>query len=278
MPNATAGIDDLINDIMLELYTHPMSPCAQKVRIVLAEKRLDWEKRHVELAEKENLTPDYLKLNPLGVVPTLVDEGQPIIESSIICEYLDDKFSQPELRPENPYQRAQMRFWMKHVDIKVHPSCGALQWPLLMADKLKQLSEAEMNAIIDRVVEKPRRERQRRLLKQGYDAPDIVDAVATYEKTINDMEQALSAQDWLAGDRFSLADAAMAPYFQTLYQFGWTEWYLSRKNVASWYERCMNRSSYQTGVAADFSAEKLVDLRRKGEIPWRKIQEHLGAG
>ena len=192
--NKTDKTDNTINLIMLELYTHPMSPCAQKVRIVLAEKRLDWEKRHVNLAEKENLSPDYLKLNPLGVVPTLVDEGQPIIESSIICEYLEDKFPEPELRPDNPYHRAQMRFWMKHIDIKVHPSCGALQWPLLMADKLRQMSQVEMDAMIDRVVEKPRRERQRRLLKQGYDAPDIVDAVATYEKTITDMEQVLSRQ------------------------------------------------------------------------------------
>ena len=263
---------------MLELYTHPMSPCAQKVRIVLAEKRLDWEKRHVNLAEKENLSPDYLKLNPLGVVPTLVDEGQPIIESSIICEYLEDKFPEPELRPDNPYHRAQMRFWMKHIDIKVHPSCGALQWPLLMADKLRQMSQVEMDAMIDRVVEKPRRERQRRLLKQGYDAPDVVDAVGTYEKTITDMEQVLSRQDWLAGDRFSLADAAMAPYFQTLYQFGWTGWYLNRENVADWYERCMKRSSYQTGVAADFPAKKLAELNSKGAAPWRKIQEYLGAG
>ena len=255
-----------------------MSPCAQKVRIVLAEKHLDWEKRHVELADKENLSPPYLKLNPLGVVPTLVDDGQPVIESSIICEYLEDKFPEPGLRPENPHQRAQMRFWMKHVDIKVHPSCGALQWPLLMADKLKLLSEAEMNAIIDKVVEKPRRERQRRLLKQGYDAPDIKDAVATYEKTIADMERILGNRDWLAGDQFSLADAAMAPYFQTLYQFGWTDWYLSRSNVASWYKRCMDRQSYQTGVAADFSAEKLAVLNSKGEAPWRKIQEHLGTG
>ena len=262
---------------MLELYTHPMSPCAQKVRIVLAEKGLDWEKRPVNLAEKENLRPEYLKLNPLGVVPTLVDGGKPVIESSIICEYLEDRFPEPELRPVDPYHTSQMRFWMKHVDIKVHPSCGALQWPLLMADKLKTLSEAEMNAIIDKVVEKPRRERQRRLLKMGYDAPDIRDAVATYEKTIADMEHTLERQDWLAGDRFSLADASMAPYFQTLYQFGWTDWYLSRKKVADWYERCFDRPSYRTGVAADFPAEKLAELNGRGQAPWKKIQEHLNS-
>ena len=51
---------------MLELYTHPMSPCAQKVRLVLAEKAVDYTKRHVNLPEKENLRPEYLKLNPVS--------------------------------------------------------------------------------------------------------------------------------------------------------------------------------------------------------------------
>jgi glutathione S-transferase len=263
---------------MLTLYTHPMSPCAQKVRIVLTEKDLDWKKYDVNLPEKENLTPEYLKLNPLGVVPTLVDDGKPVIESSIICEYLDDKFSSPGLKPKNPYLVSQMRFWMKHIDNKLHPSCGALQWPLVMAHKLKQMSEAEQNAMIDRVIEKSRRERQRRLLKHGYDAPDVKDAVATYEKTIVDMEKVLSEQTWLAGNEFSLADAAMAPYFQSLYQFGWDDWYLSRPKVAGWYQRVTMRDSYINSVAADFSEEKLAELNAKGESAWIKIQEYLKAG
>ena len=98
---------------MLELYTHPMSPCAQKVRIVLAEKGLEWHKRHVNLQEKENLRPEYLVLNPLGVVPTLVHNGRPVIESSIICEYLDEAHGamqrERRLYPEDPMGRAEMR-------------------------------------------------------------------------------------------------------------------------------------------------------------------------
>jgi glutathione S-transferase len=263
---------------MLKLYTHPMSPCSQKVRIVLTEKNLEWEKYDVNLPEKENLTPEYLKLNPLGVVPTLVDEGRSVIESSIICEYLDDKFPNPSLRPVDPYLSSQMRFWMKHIDNKVHPSCGALQWPLVMAHRLKELSEAEQDAIIDKVIEKPRRERQRRLLKMGYDAPDVIDAVATYEQTIKDMDEVLSAQTWLSRDEFSLADAAMAPYFQTLYQFGWEDWYKSREHVYDWYQRVTNRDSYIKGVSDDFSEEKLAELHSKGEAAWIKIQEYLKAG
>jgi glutathione S-transferase len=73
-----------MDPVALQLYTHPMSPCSQKVRIVLAEKGLGWERIEVDLSAKENLSPAYLKLNPLGVVPTLVADGRPVIESSII--------------------------------------------------------------------------------------------------------------------------------------------------------------------------------------------------
>lgn len=252
-----------------------MSPCSQKIRIILAEKNLSWHKVDVNLPAKENLEPEYLKLNPLGVVPTLVHDSKPVIESSIISEYLEDAFPEIRLRPLAPHQVAKMRFWMKHIDISVHPSCGALQWPLVMADKLRNMSTAEQEAMINKVVEKPRRERQRRLLKMGYDAPDVVDAIAVYEKTIADMQSTLGEQQWLAGNEFSLADAGMAPYFQTLQQFGWRAWFASRKNVADWYDRCVARSSYQTGVAADFSDEKLVELSTRGEAAWLKIQAVL---
>ena len=260
----------------LILYTHPMSPCAQKVRIVLAEKGLEWQARHVDLPGKANLDPDYLKLNPLGVVPTLVEDGRAVIESSIICEYLDDRFPEPSLRPADAWQIARMRFWMKHIDVKVHPSCGALQWPLVMADKLKALSVDEQEAMINKVVEKPRRERQRRLLRLGYDAPDIEDAVRVYQATIVDMDETFADQSWLAGDSFSLADAAMAPYFQTLTQFGWQSWYKLKPRVADWYRRCTERPSYQRGVAADLSSEDLADLDRRGEPAWDKIKIILG--
>lgn len=255
----------------LILYTHPMSPCAQKVRIVLTEKSLSWESRHVDLPGKENLTAAYLRLNPLGVVPTLVEDGHSIIESSIICEYLEDRFPMPCLRPDSALATATMRYWMKHVDNKLHPSCGALQWPLVMADKMRLLSSAEQENLVNQIPEKPRRERQRRLLKMGYDAPDVAEGVQVYEQTIADLDVLLAKQAWIAGDTFSLADASMAPYFQTLHQFGWEAWYESRPNVADWYKRMRERKSYQDGVSVDFSSEKLADLRERGREAWQKI-------
>ncbi|MGH1463229.1 MAG: glutathione S-transferase family protein [Neptuniibacter sp.] len=260
---------------MIELYTHPMSPCAQKVRIVLAEKNLDWTAHHVDLAQKENLTPEYLKLNPLGVVPTLVHNGKPVIESSIICEYLDDSFGAQPLSPNDPYLRSKMRFWMKHVDVKLHPSCGALQWPMVMRPAMLEKSPEEQQRLLDLIPEKPRRERQKRLVKMGLEAPDVVDSVRTYRKTILQMEADLKEHTWIVGDEFSLADVCLAPYFQTIHQFGWQEIYSDCPHVADWFLRCMNRHSYQQAVADDFSPEVLADLRAKGEPAWEIIERHL---
>ena len=260
---------------MIDLYTYPTSPCSQKVRIVLEEKQLPWKKVHVELPEKENLKPEYLALNPLGVVPTLVNGEDVVIESSIICEYLDDSYPEPPLRPKDPFLLSRMRLQMKHVDNNVHPSCGVLQWPLVMEKKIAQMTEEELEKMVNRVVEKPRRERQKRLIKYGYEAPDVVDAVATYEKTIQNMDKTLESHAWLAGDTFSLADACTAPYFQTLAQFGWTEWYASRERVSDWFSRCQQRASYEGGVLADFPEEQLAEFKIQGKPVWETIQKHL---
>jgi glutathione S-transferase len=262
---------------MIELYTHPMSPCAQKVRIVLAEKDLEWTAHHVSLPDKENLHPDYLKLNPLGVVPTLVHDGLPVIESSIICEYLEERFPEPSLKPADIYECARMRFWMKHVDNKLHPACGTLQWPMVMRPRLMEKAAEERQSLLDRIPEKPRRERQKRLVEFGLDAPDVADAVDTYRKTILDMEEVLRDRPWISGDRFSMSDVCLAPYFQTLWQFDWVAMYDDDcPRVSDWYQRCRDRASYASAVADDFPPELVADLQARGEGAWPRIEAHLG--
>ena len=85
-----------------ELYNAPQSTCSQKVRMTLAEKGfpergVDWVDHHVDLGKFEQLDPEYLKLNPNGVVPTLVHDGAVLIESSAIVEYLDEVLPEPPL-------------------------------------------------------------------------------------------------------------------------------------------------------------------------------------
>ena len=92
---------------MLTLYDFGNSVCCQKVRITLRAKGLAWEAVTVDLFKAEQYDPEYLKLNPKGVVPTLVHDGRPVIESTLICEYLDAAFPQPpRLVPADPWLRS----------------------------------------------------------------------------------------------------------------------------------------------------------------------------
>ena len=105
---------------MLELYHSNWSICAQKVRLVIAEKRLDAVEYHVDLRAREQQAPEYLKLNPKGYVPTLVHDGRPVVESAIICEYLDEVFPDLPLSPSDPVERAYMRTWTRRPDDGLH--------------------------------------------------------------------------------------------------------------------------------------------------------------
>ena len=110
---------------MLELYHSGLTTCSKQVRHCLREKGLTYESRYVELWRYENLSPAYLKLNPNGVVPTLVHDGVPIVNSFCINEYIEDAFPDPPLRPADLKERARMRHWAWTAD-EVHLSLARL--------------------------------------------------------------------------------------------------------------------------------------------------------
>ena len=108
------------------LYHHGSSVCAAKVRFALAEKGLDWEGEYIDILKGEQFDPEYLKLNPKGVVPTLVHDGRVILDSTVIVEYLDQIAPDSSVHPADPLERAQARYWTKAVDEDLHPACGAV--------------------------------------------------------------------------------------------------------------------------------------------------------
>src|SRR3982751_2460387 len=110
---------------MLELYHSVNSVCAQKVRIVLAEKGLEY-REHLMTLRGDQFDSQYMKLNPNAVVPTLIHDGRTIIESSVILYYLDEAFPAPPLMPKDPYERAKVRMVNKLVDEYVHNACVIL--------------------------------------------------------------------------------------------------------------------------------------------------------
>jgi glutathione S-transferase len=191
---------------MLELYHFNDSVCAQKVRVVLAEKHLDWVPHHVDLMKLENLDPAYLKLNPNGVVPTLVHDGAVVIESSEIIEYLDEHFPDPPLRPADPGSLERMRGWIRLEDDTGLLAVGAHTMQRFIKPHMERLPAQAIDAY---ETDHPMKERgaAHALVARGGDVPQFVldQAAADLEAAIARMEEDLATGPWLAGGTYSLA-------------------------------------------------------------------------
>lgn len=262
---------------MLELYHNDMSACAQKVRVTLAEKQLQWESYHLDLRAGDQQTPEYLKLNPRGVVPTLVDNGRVVRESTVIMEYLDDEYPEPRLRPADPYRRAQMRLWTKQLDEGHHDIATAtLSMGIAFRHQYLQRGEKACEALIARIPDPIRRERRRDVICNGLEAREFRTALTMWENLLSDMNRVLANSPWLAGDEYSLADAAYTPYLTRLDHLNLLEWIADRPKVAAWYERIRARPSYE--AIKKWENRSYVELmREKGAEAWPRIKGTIRA-
>lgn len=194
------------------------SSASRRVRLFLEEKGLQWEGREVDLSRQEQHSPEYLKVNPQGVVPTLVHDGRPLHESGTICEYLDAVFPDPPLRPEAPYDLALMRNWVRWVDGEIRHLIR-FNWRHSIAKRAEKLSEAELDALLARIPTPERREAWLRAARRPYTAEELAESREALERMLDRMEAMLSAdgaQGWLIGGRYSLADIAVAPFVRRI--------------------------------------------------------------
>lgn len=257
---------------MITLYHYQSSPCAAKVRAVLAEKDIPWNSKIVNIVEKENLRPEYLKLHPKGVVPAIIDDGHTIIESTIIMEYLDTKYSPDSLKPDGAYAQAQMRKWTKWVDETLHPNWPGLAWTTLVRPAWLKKSRAEIDELLSKLIDPTRRERQARLLEQGYGSQEFMNSMSTLNRTLGDMESALAKQTWLVGDRLTLADLAVLPYVIFAEEFGLDMMIAERPGVTDWLDRWRLRPTFEVTKPWTLSDEDRAEVVRHSHEPWARIK------
>lgn len=237
---------------MIELYQFWDSPCCMKVRMVLAEKGLDWELRPVTTYKFDHYQPAYQVLNPHSLVPTLVHDGRAIIQSSNIAEYLDDAFPDPPLKPADPGRRAEMREWMKEEEEFLFRLIVTLSFNTMMKmraaaygmDQLREWSQRH-----------PDQARAQDYLER-VSSPADAGAVAAADKKLRWHMERLETQlihsggPWVCGDGFSLADICLAGIVDRME-------YLDRENlfaglpaVIDWVAALRRRPSYQTAAPA----------------------------
>lgn len=228
----------------LLLYTSVESACAQKVRLVLAEKQLTWKEQLLNLRRGDQFAPEYLKLNPKAVVPTLVHGNRVIRESSIINEYLDETFPEPAMKPSDPWQRSQMRLWVKAVDDEVHPAIGVLTYAMVLRHQMNEMkTPLELKDHFAKITDPKRRDRQQQTHKLGLKSPAVKLALDNLQQIVHTMDIALSGQTWLSGSGYSLADAAFAPYMVRLKKLGLENLWQESAAMTAWFQRVTERGN-----------------------------------
>jgi len=256
--------------------------CAIKVRLSLFEKNIAFKSQNIDLRSGDQFQPDYLKLNPNAVVPTLVDErfGQTktvITESSVILQYLEDTNPGSALLPTSSIDRANMRLWLKRVDDIVHPSIGNLTHATVYRTGFLALDAQARKARLARIPSENRRQRFAAVYKDGLDAPIVHTAVHAIDALIKDMDTALNNTRFLAGSDYSLADCAVTPYANRLFDLGllslWTE---SAPHAYSWFTNIKNRSNFGPAITDYLLPEDLAVFGSMDPTTASRVNSILG--
>ena len=259
---------------MLELYHSINSVCAQKVRIALAEKELPHQE-HLMTLGGDQFDPAYMKLNLNAVVPTLVHDGQPIIESSVILYYLDEVFPERPLMPVAPLARAKARLFNKLIDEYVHNSCTILTFATAFRPGLLMMTPEEREAGFAKAPSKQRSAYKRDVVAHGLDSGFAKDAVEHHEKLLTWIDDAMKDGRYLAGDTYSLADVAVIPYVLRLELLQLSRMWDRRPAVAAWWERVRQRPSTDNAIFKRMTEADAAPFKNLTPDPWPKVQEML---
>ena len=204
---------------MARLFHVPLSPYCRKVRLSLAEKKIE-----VELVEEKywEQDPDFLRRNPAGKVPVLRLDGQIMSESAAICEYIEETRPEPPLMPKTPEARFEVRRLVGWFDDKFH-------------------HEVTSKLLYERV--------NKKMTGQGYpDSKNVKEGARAIKYHLDYMAWLLDHRRWLAGDQMTLADFAAAAHLSSLDYISDVDWNRSAA-VKDWYAKIKSRPAFRSILA-----------------------------
>ncbi len=218
-----------------KLYNAPQSTCSQRVRFVFNTKGLPFDEVKLNLLEGDQLKPDYLKLNPNGVVPTLDHDGQIVINSTVITEYLDEVAPEKSFTPEDPVKRARMRTLMHFAD---EMPAAAVRVPTFNLAFLPRFQAMSRDAFVAMAESKPlRREFMLTMGQSGFPQAEMDAALGRLRRTYERMDAEIekSGGPWLLGKDISLADVAVMPALVRMHDLGMAEWQ-DLPRIVTWFD------------------------------------------
>lgn len=252
----------------LLLYDHPSSPCARRVRISLVEKGLTFDVRTIDLSRLEQKRPEYLALNPNGVVPTLVHGDRIVHESNVITRYLDDVFGEPLLYPENLLDLVAVQRWQA-TELAMAKDYRPLMYQRVLGplvrltrtlDEALDVARRSTNDAADLAWE----ERVWKLEVATADEERIL--VDRLECWLERLEAALDGRRWLVGDRFGQAEISVYPRVMMFPFVGVAIDPRRLPNLSRWMRALAARPSFAKTLS--FEDRALVRLARSGVVGW----------
>jgi glutathione S-transferase len=218
-----------------KLYNAPQSTCSQRVRFVLNAKKLPFDEVKLNLLDGDQLKPDYLKLNPNGVVPTLDHDGAIVTDSTVITEYLDEVLPRGSFTPENPVTRARMRALMHYMDEMPAPAVRVPTFNLAFLPKFQAMSREQFVAMAE---SKPlRKEFMLAMGQRGFPKAEMDAALARLRRSYERMDREIEASGgpWLLGKNISLADVAAMPALVRMHDLNYADWQ-DLPRVVTWFD------------------------------------------
>ena len=252
----------------LTLYHNGPSTCSQKVRLILELKNLSYNSKEVNLLAGEQHAPEYVKLNPNHVVPTLVTKDAVLIESNLILEYLDDAYPEIPARPSSPELIHKVRLWMKQIDMfqqYTGPITYGIAVRKLQINKSEEEKEADLQSIPDPVKRQARKE----TMEKGIEAPIVMNSLKKAGEFLDQLEVNIENSGWIAGDKFTMADACTLPYIQRLDHLALSDAFSAEKRpkINNWYKKVRDLDFFEKAVTSHFPPP-LVEMMKTfgGEV------------
>jgi glutathione S-transferase len=251
---------------MFTLYNAPQSTCSQRVRFVLNAKKLPFTEVKLDLLAGDQLKPGYLKLNPNGVVPTLDHDGQIVIDSSVIAEYLDEIAPEPEnFTPHEPIARAKMRALMHFIDEMPAAAIRVPTFNLAFLPRFAAMSEEEFVAFAE---SKPlRKEFMLAMGRTGFSDAEMKAALDRLGRTLTRMdgEIARSGGPWLLGAEPTLADVCVMPTIVRMADLRLDAMWSDKPRIVRWLEAIRAHAAFKpTYYFGSLLTEKFPHLKERG--------------
>jgi len=241
----------------LHLLNFSESSCSQKTRIALNLKKIKWTSHSINLGLQENYSPWFLGINPRGLVPVLVHDGEVHIESNDILYYLDDAFPDRKLIPSD-----QRTYIEKHLSIEdeLHMDVRTLTMRFIVPGFLSKKSKSKMSSYKNNQgtvsgEEDYQKEAELKFWKdfqeRGITDEQVIASFTKFREVYNALNSSLKTSEYLAGDEPNLMDIAWFIYTDRLSNAGYPFSKL-HPNIFTWYTNLKSREDFSKEVRSNF--------------------------